>query len=163
MLNKNTCLLKSAFFPAFCHVFTSSWSNVCLFSTFPNFFPPLLTTVAACLKFFPRQKAGARNADERRHIRVQKFLKGTTTNNPEVFLTLLSIHYLNPFSHATSENKGCVCKLLSASPNCMPVVNLQLYISLTVYLFRKKKILTVTIDHMDHKVSLHVWYLTCSS
>ena len=103
--NKNTCLLKTAFFPAFCHVFTSSWSNVCLFSTFPNFFPPLLTTVAACLKFFPRQKAGARDADERRHIRVQKFLKGTTTNNPEVFLTLLSIHYLNPFSHATAKTK----------------------------------------------------------
>ena len=37
----------------------------------------------------------------------------------------------------------------------------------TVYKFKSnfsgKKILTVRIDHMDHKVSLHVWYLTCSS
>ena len=102
--NKNTCLLKSAFFPAFCHVFTSSWSNVCLFSTFTNFFPPLLTTVAARLKFFPRHMAGVRNADERGQS-AQKLLKGTTTNNPEVFLTLLSIQYLNPFSHATGKTK----------------------------------------------------------
>ena len=95
----------------------------------------------------------------------KKLLKGTTTNNPEVFLTLLSIQYLNPFSHATGKTKDAFVSFypLVGCPNCMPEVNLQLSILSLSQTFQEKKILTVRIDHIDHKVSLHVWYLTCSS
>ena len=54
-------------------MFSRALGRMCAcFPLLLKFFPPLLTTVAARLKFFPRHMAGVRNADERgQHSRTK--------------------------------------------------------------------------------------------